>query len=719
MTTFLYEEEWNRSRSFSIFLLSLSDNSKVTHDKHLNKFKGRVMVYNEDFKNENFRWSEASAEPVFYIGTEQTQLSLELEAKKKELIKLNENHNSLIQSHNEKEKSLKTFETDTAREIAQAIAAERSYTSRDLKKNYAEQNYSPDKILDERFVSQWTETIKQSSPRSRLSCLDTNSLDLTKHLKKVENLLNTSTGSATVDFLKGHELMSIWIKQGYDYHTEKNLTDCLFCGSPLLEERLELILNNVIDDRFQKLELDIKNLTESNESLKKCRSNLINNFPSKNDFAPQLAESSIEKISTVRELLNCGEAYFTSITKALNQKSSSPNKTDNEHDLPTIDEVNSWQEKLSQAIISYNDLISQHNKIHDEFDHQQQLAKDALVNHHLAKKQEQYKVILESYKSAEENLESEKNALEKIQKQILELETAIRQHGPAADKITNLINCFLGHNEITVEVDHDLGYRLKRCGKPALGISSEGEKTAITLCYFLTLLEAEGRSIADLIIVLDDPISSLDTKSLNYAFNMLRSKLEGAGQLFFLTHNLHFMNEVKKWIKNRKEYRDKDTLKEPPLLFIDSKIPSGETERRSSIIKMPKQIREYESEYHYLFSLILKTSKQSPHECEYMYLIPNAMRKVLEVFLSFKVPGGGGLKNQMNSKIIQECSTDIDRLVALTRLSEVESHGDNVDDLMSFSSMTMEETHDHCLVLLDMINKLDSDHYKSMCKLCN
>ena len=95
------------------------------------------------------------------------------------------------------------------------------------------------------------------------------------------------------------------------------------------------------------------------------------------------------------------------------------------------------------------------------------------------------------------------------------------------------------------------------------------------------------------------------------------------------------------------------------------------------------------------------------------------MRKVLEVFLSFKVPGGGGLKNQMNSKIIQECSTDIDRLVALTRLSEVESHGDNVDDLMSFSSMTMEETHDHCLVLLDMINKLDSDHYKSMCKLCN
>ena len=307
----------------------------------------------------------------------------------------------------------------------------------------------------------------------------------------------------------------------------------------------------------------------------------------------------------------------------------------------------------------------------------------------------------------------------KIQKQILELETAIRQHGPAADKITNLINCFLGHNEITVEADHDLGYRLKRCGKPALGILSEGEKTAITLCYFLTLLEAEGRSIADLIIVLDDPISSLDTKSLNYAFNMLRSKLEGAGQLFFLTHNLHFMNEVKKWIKNRKEYRDKDTLKEPPLLFIDSKIPSGETERRSSIIKMPKQIREYESEYHYLFSLILKTSKQSPHECEYMYLIPNAMRKVLEVFLSFKVPGGGGLKNQMNSKIIQECSTDIDRLVALTRLSEVESHGDNVDDLMSFSSMTMEETHDHCLVLLDMINKLDSDHYKSMCKLCN
>jgi hypothetical protein len=100
--------------------------------------------------------------------------------------------------------------------------------------------------------------------------------------------------------------------------------------------------------------------------------------------------------------------------------------------------------------------------------------------------------------------------------------------------------------------------------------------------------------------------------------------------------------------------------------------------------------------------------------------MPNVLRKVLEIFLAFKMPGPDGLSSTIESLAKKSADIGVDEIRgrALERLAHVESHGDNVDDLISLSSMTVEETTDAAKSLLELVDKLDSDHKERMCKLC-
>jgi wobble nucleotide-excising tRNase len=193
---------------------------------------------------------------------------------------------------------------------------------------------------------------------------------------------------------------------------------------------------------------------------------------------------------------------------------------------------------------------------------------------------------------------------------------------------------------------------------------------------------------------------------------MIKGALDGTGQLIIMTHNLQFMNEVKKWLKPRV---DKGTA---TLLFLDAAQDVGTKVRSSSIIRMPTLIREYESEYHYLFHLILQFARSPDGHIGYFYLMPNALRKVLEIFLAFKLPGSEGLSNKVDNVANGGHDLDPARLRALDRLVQLESHADNLDDLVTFSSMTIEETKDAATALSALMETLDKGHYDRLCRIC-
>ena len=128
---------------------------------------------------------------------------------------------------------------------------------------------------------------------------------------------------------------------------------------------------------------------------------------------------------------------------------------------------------------------------------------------------------------------------------------------------------------------NDTGYTITRGGVSAQFLS-EGETTAIALLYFLKSLQDRRFPLANGVIVLDDPVSSLDANALFLAFAFIRERTKDAGQLFILTHNFSFFRQVRHWFHHLKGQKKKDVSKRPARFFmLDSAL--DENARNSTI----------------------------------------------------------------------------------------------------------------------------------------
>jgi wobble nucleotide-excising tRNase len=378
-----------------------------------------------------------------------------------------------------------------------------------------------------------------------------------------------------------------------------------------------------------------------------------------------------------------------------------------------------WAQRVAMEIGSVNVLIDQHNSYCDDFTAIQQRARDDLQGHYLAVDKEEYEELAQAVVVAGKRVSSLNDEAAVLGREIEALKKLVRKHGPAAIAFNKLLKTYLGRGEIEL-VPTEEAFEIHRGGQALKGALSEGEKTALALCYFLVSLEADGRKSRDLLVVVDDPISSLDTRALHYAFNMLKNSLHGASQLIISTHNIQFMNEVKKWLKNTlRNFEAKNPEGAPPaaLLFIDTTQDLSNGVRSSSLIELPKLIRDYDSEYHYLFFLVVNFASSFATFSDYFYLMPNALRKVMDIFFAFKVPGPHGLASKVDT-IANGKNVDPNVLRSIDRLVQLESHADSLDDLVSLSSLTLKETREAATSLLKFMEVVEPEHFKQMVRLC-
>ncbi|WP_324262716.1 AAA family ATPase [Altererythrobacter sp. H2] len=302
-----------------------------------------------------------------------------------------------------------------------------------------------------------------------------------------------------------------------------------------------------------------------------------------------------------------------------------------------------------------------------DFAKRKDTAETLIRRHFIADCRVDYAKTAKDLEHATAALNRESDAVTAFREAARELRQRIRTHGPAAEVINNLIAAYLGHGELTIN-PVDGGYELQRHGTPISGVPSEGEKTAIAISYFLSSIEADNRKLKDVIVVVDDPVSSLDTKALNFACSLVRTRLEKAAQVFILTHNLQCMNEFRKAWKGKVRPAE-GKVQTATFLFIDVAIPEGQRRRSSTIIEMSRLLREYDSEYHFLFSHVLRFVNEPDAYDDHGYMIPNVIRRVLDVFLAFKCPGGGGLPSQLDKLVSDYPALDRERLAGLERLT--------------------------------------------------
>lgn len=147
---------------------------------------------------------------------------------------------------------------------------------------------------------------------------------------------------------------------------------------------------------------------------------------------------------------------------------------------------------------------------------------------------------------------------------------------------------------------------------------SEGEKTALAFAYFLSKFENEVTSSDDIgtsVVVIDDPISSLDENRLYSTAILIKETFVNVRQLLVLSHNFLFL-------KFFNAYCDKSTC----LFLSDGKLD-----------ELPEELKNFETPYYYMLRKIEQYVAQDERNYNQAKLyMPNFIRRVLETFLSFK-----------------------------------------------------------------------------------
>lgn len=698
------------------FSIALSDGSRITSDGSLNALKGRVLVFNVDFVESSFRWKEGTANPIFYLGKEQSELAKELDAANAKVASISPRAAEAERAHAQAAKAFTDHKRTAARLIAEQLGLGRRYDATNLAADYAKRSYDERCLVDEVRREELRAVIAQQAPLPKQNALSSDSIRLADELQKLRSLLGRTVGAAAVAELREHEAMLRWVSDGLEYHETHDLSTCLFCGNGLTDQRLAA-LKGVIDGGFDSLIRDVDAAKTHIKSLHDRLVSLRRAIPSQAEIAKDHQTLFATSSANLKALIVASEKVLATAMSLLERKSSTPNVLIDPVGLIADSEATTWDTSFASALAEVNRAIDAHNVSHDEFSVVQSRSRESLKAHFLYEGNAIYTELEAAVTTTEQSKTNLAGQLRTLIGTAETLRQQMRQHGPAADLITRMLHSYLGHRELEISAREE-GYQVRRNGRPLRGSLSEGEKTAIALCYFLSTIQAEGRKLKDLIVVVDDPISSLDTKALHYAFSVVRSALSGTAQLILMTHNLQFMNESKKWLRSKTESQVGPDKATASLFFVAVTQKDGVETRTASLKAMPKHIRDYESEYQYLFSIVRDFATSEDGETGYFYIMPNALRKVLEIFLAFKLPGPDGLSSKIENIANGGYGLDAARVQALDRLVQLESHADNLDDLVGFSSMTVEETRDAARALLSLMETLDQSHYKKLCTVC-
>lgn len=180
----------------------------------------------------------------------------------------------------------------------------------------------------------------------------------------------------------------------------------------------------------------------------------------------------------------------------------------------------------------------------------------------LARKDKEIKKLTAEKTQAEERVRQLTEAIKEKEQQVTSVQ-------PAINRINNALKKF-GFTGFSIKPspDHKNQYQICRSdGSLASQTLSEGELTFITFLYYMQLVHGSKKGVnlkEPKVLVIDDPISSLDSNVLFVVSTLVRQVLEEARsgksdikQVIVMTHNVYFHKEAT--FINTRANTDKDT----------------------------------------------------------------------------------------------------------------------------------------------------------------
>jgi len=538
------------------------------------------------------------------------------------------------------------------------------------------------------------------------------------------------TPTRPIQELLNDSLLQLWVKQGIAHHRDKREI-CAFCRQSLPNEIWQRL-----DEHFSKESDDLETALDNAITSINGEIAAVAGFVSLRSDQFYTEERSYFDTSSkaLADALGVYKKDMEMLKKALETRKS--NLFQAVVLLPSLHDP----KEIQKHVDAINTLIAKNNGKTTTLEKDKTAARDALrlADVFAFADAITYETELARIATLKTSADTAGTAYTDAEKEVRDAETEVqtlrakqKDERKGAGRVNSLLNNFFGHDGLKLEPRDGadkatVKFEITRDGKAAYNLS-EGECSLIAFCYFIAKLDDPESKDKELIIYIDDPISSLDSNHIFFMFSLIESliakpikKADGSNgyryqQLFISTHNLDFLKYLKR------------------LSIPTKKIPAGEGKTKSvydhehfmierngaasNILLMPSYLKDYITEFHYLFHQIYKCKDQAAAQISHepFFGFGNNLRKFLEAFLFFKYPYHDD-RSDAFERIKKFFGEEEDTAIALVnRLNNEFSHLEAVPD-RSFKPVEIPEIAKVANYVLDKIYASDAVQYNALLK---
>ncbi|MBM0654712.1 AAA family ATPase [Capnocytophaga genosp. AHN8471] len=625
-------------------------NSLISKDESFNQCtnigfdssQDHIMTFNEEFIEENFK-RNSELKGIFSLNQRNTTIDKQIRDKEEE----KSLYERLINKYIDKKEKIEKYRTDKYNELIKESWDERKIFSTFNKINLAhagsKENHLRDikQILSQSFDALPIEDIKEQYNllyEKEIKFVNTQiNVNLYNKIQEIERKLNQLLDEVIIgkddvpiaDLIKKIDSRT-WIQQGINL-LEKTGNICPFCQQETINEDLIKQFNELFDDNYKKKITEIQNLYKS---YREETSLLLSNLSS--------IQSEFNSDNIVSDLIIKLNSLFSSNYQIIETKINSANEK------KIIGSISSEKD-------SFNSIYSKIRENNEVFNSLESSKKNFIRNIWLFMA-DNCREILNDYDKKIIKIEKIKNLATELEDgykkkidSIKEDISILREKTIDTKEAVNNINEILRNSGFTgfeieekEKVNNISRYYLKRNNIQNRDIVfntlSEGEKHFISFLYFYQLClgtdDLDNNTNKNKIIVIDDPVSSLDSQSLFVVSTLIRELIkrraeepksekkefanQKISQVFLFTHNFYFYKEVS--FSRRlicTDYWHYNVIKINNI----TQIKDGYN-------------KTIEDDYSLLWNT-LKESKKNINSSTNNIMISNTMRRILETYINF------------------------------------------------------------------------------------
>lgn len=558
---FIYGANGSGKTTISNYLKNTSDTKYSSCSLDWYDSEIDILVYNKVFRDENF--STGKLNGIFTLGKATKEEIENIDKKSIKRAKIVEERKQKKETLEKLQKSATDLE-DSFREILWTKLYKKNeknlkealrgfINSKEAFKKKIISEFSPipktPKTLEE--IVEKSNTIFSTTLPIRIDEITLINSDKLLEIEKNNIWSKVVIGKADVDLSKLIHKLNIddWVNEGRNYIHDKT---CPFCQEKTITENFIEQLNSYFDKEYLSELESIKNLKDLYIQISSNISNLLDQIEI-NQKSIQNPKLDIDTFISLVITLN---------QQLLNNQIKIENKLKEPSRKIEIEDTSEQLDLINKLISTTNQEIQKHNNLVLNF----QQEKDKLIKDVWEYLVEEYRLEIEDFikkfeglnkgiDSLEKQIKNKRDLFVKLDTEIKLLSQNVTDIQPTIDEINKLLNYYGFHN-FKIEKSSEKGfYQIQReDGSFALHTLSEGEVTFITFLYYLQLAKGSTNKETitnDRILVIDDPISSLDSNILFIVSTLIKNIIDDikankgcAKQLILLTHNVYFHKEV-------------------------------------------------------------------------------------------------------------------------------------------------------------------------------